>query len=151
MNSNPNLLPSHKAAVVATIDPDAYAAGAVSSDWVNMADFESLQAIVMAGTLGTAATLDAKLEQATDGTGTGVKDITGKAITQLVKATDDDKQAIINLFADELDVNNSFTHARLTMTVAVATSDAGAVVMGHNPHYGPANLRDLASVAEIVS
>ena len=35
------------------------------------------------GLLGTAATLDAKLRQATDATGTGAKDIAGKAIAQI--------------------------------------------------------------------
>jgi hypothetical protein len=39
------------------------------------------------GVLGASATVDAKLQQATDNSGTGVKDVTGKAITQLVKAT----------------------------------------------------------------
>lgn len=149
--ANANLLPSQQAAVVGVIDPDAYAAGTVTTGWISMATFEAIQAIVMAGDLGASATLDAKLEQATDGSGTGAKDITGKAITQLTQAgTDSNKQAVINLFAAELDVANSFTHARLSMTVAVATSDAGAIVMGHLPHYGPASDNDLASVDEIV-
>lgn len=142
--------PSHIMAVAGTIDPDVYVAGATSSDWIDMSVFTDIMAIIMAGTLGTAATLDAKLEQATDGSGTGVKDITGLAITQLVKATDDDKQAIINCSAEDLDVNNDFTHVRLTMTVAVADSDCGAVVLGSNARYGPASDNDLASVAEII-
>lgn len=149
--ANSNLLPSQQAAVVGVIDPDATAASTVTTGWINMADFEAVQAIVMAGTLGTSATLDAKIEQASDGSGTGAKDITGKAITQLTKAGgDDDKQAIINVFADELDISNNFTHVRLSMTVGTATSDAGAVVLGHYPHYGPASDRDAATVAEII-
>lgn len=148
--SNINVLPSDRARVAATIDPDAYAASTVTSDWVDMADFESIMAIVFAGELGASATLDAKLRQATDGSGTGAKDITGKAITQLTKAgTDDDKQAIINCYADELDVNNGFTHVQLSMTVGVAASDAGAVILGFDSRYGPAT--DLASVDEIVA
>ena len=149
--SNPNLLPSARAAVVGIIDPDANDAAAYSTAYIAMKDFESLMAIIMAGTLGTAATLDAKFEQATDSGGTGKKDITGKAITQLVKATNDDDQAVINLRADELDVEGGFTHVRLTMTVAAATSDSGAVVLGMDPHYGPASDNDLASVQEIVT
>lgn len=148
---NSNLLPSQRAAVVGVIDPDANAAGAVSTAWIDMKNWGAIQAIVMAGVLGASATLDAKLEQAQDNAGTGAKDITGKAITQLTKAGgDDDKQAIINCFADELDVTNQFTHVRLTMTVAAATSDSGAVVLGHDPRYGPASNNDLASVVEIV-
>ena len=153
MQANPNILPSSQAAIVGVIDPDATAASTVTTGWVNMADFEAIQAIVMAGTLGTNATVDAKLEQATDNSGTGAKDITGKAITQLTQAgTDDsDKQAVINCRANELDIANDFDHVRLSVTVAVATSDAGAVVMGHYPHVGEASDNDLASVAEIVT
>ena len=149
MPENVNVLPSDRAVFAGVIDPDAIAAGAVSTGWVSMADFESIQAVVMAGTLGTLATLDGKLQQATDASGTGVKDITGKAITQLTAAgTDSDKQAIINCRAEELDVNNNFTHVRLTMTVAVATSDAAGFILGHNPRYAPV---DLASVDEVVA
>lgn len=147
-----NLLPSQRAAVAAVIDPDANAAGALTSDWVDMTQFESVMAIVLAGTLGTSATIDAKLQQATDSSGTGAKDITGKAITQLTEAgTDSDKQAIINCYSDELDVANGFTHVALVLTTATATSDSGGLVLGFDPKYGPANNYDLASVDEIVS
>lgn len=149
---NPNILPSSAAAVVGVIDPDAIAASTVTTGWIDMDQFEAIQAIVMAGTLGASATLDAKLEQASDGSGTGAKDITGKAITQLTQAgTDSDKQAVINCFANELDRDNSFTHVRLSMTIATATSDAGAIVLGHYPHYGRASDSDLATVDEIVT
>lgn len=152
MQANVNLKPSDQAAVVGVIDPDAYAASTVTSAWIDMADFEAIMAIVMAGDLGTSATLDAKLEQATDGSGTGAKDISGKAITQLTQAgTDSNKQAIINCRASELDIANDFTHVRLSMTVATATSDAGAIVLGLYPHYGPASDNDLAAVDEIVA
>lgn len=148
--ANFNVLPTYEAAVVGVIDPDAYTAATYTSGWVDMSDFEVVQAIVMAGTLGTSATLDAKLEQASDGSGTGTKDITGKAITQLTQAgTDSDKQAIIVCYADELDVANSFTHVRLSMTIATATSDAGAIVLGHCARNQPPT--DLTSVDEIVS
>lgn len=147
---NANALPSEIAAIVGTVDPDANGVGAVSSDWVDMAAFESIMAIVMSGTLGTSATLDAKLEQATDSSGTGAKDISGKAITQLVKASNDDDQAIINCRAEDLDLANDFTHARLTMTVGTATSDAAGIVLGFNAKRMPVDGEDLASVVEIV-
>ena len=94
---NPNELASEGVAVGAVIDPDVLTATAFTSTWMSMEVFENAMAIVMAGTLGSSATLDAKLLQATDASGTGSKDITGKAITQLTQAgTDSDKQAIIN-------------------------------------------------------
>lgn len=145
-------VPSECAGVVATIDPDAYTAATYTSDWVDMENYEQVLAIVMAGELGSSATLNAKLQQATDGSGTDAKDITGKAITALTQAgSDSNKQALINVRADELDVTNSFTHVALVMTVGTATSDAGAVLLGFQAHYDTANASDLASVDEIVT
>lgn len=145
-------LPSERAAVVATIDPDANTAATYVSDWVDMSKYPTVLAIILAGELGTSATLDAKLRQATDSSGTGAKDITGKAITQLTQAgTDSDKQALINVREDELDVENGFGFVALSMDIAVATSDAGAVLLGFDPTYGFADDNDLASVDEIVN
>ena len=144
---NPNILPSDRARVVGVIDPDVTVASAVSTGWVSMSDYGALLCMVMVGTLGTSATVDAKIEEATDSSGTGVQDLTGKAITQLTQAgTDSDKQAIINVFS--ADLTATFTHVRLTVTVAVATSDVGAVVFGFDPRYEPGT--DLTSVDEIV-
>lgn len=143
-----NNLPSDEVALVGVIDPDAYAANTYTTAWVDMGEYNAILATVFAGDLGSSATLDAKLEQATDSSGTGAKDISGKAITQLTQAgTDSNKQAMINLRDDELDVANAFTHARLSVTVGTATSDMNATVQGFYARYTPAN---LASVDEVV-
>lgn len=139
------------AAVLGTIDPDAYSASTVVSDYVDAADFHQILAIVMAGTLGSSATLDAKLVQATDSSGTSSKDITGAAITQLTQAgTDSDKQALISLNVDNLDIANGFRYVALSMTIGTAASDAGGLIIGLAPRVGPASDNDLASVDEIV-
>jgi hypothetical protein len=143
--------PSERVAVLGTIDPDVSTAAAYTSDYGDASKFEQLMAIVFAGTLGSSATLDAKLVQATSSAGANVKDITGKAITQLTEAgTDSDKQAILQVRADELDVAGGFSFVAVVVTVGTATSDAGAVLLGLNPTYGPASDYDLASVDEIV-
>lgn len=142
---------SEQVGVVGNIDPDAYAASTVTTGWIAAKDFQRFLAIVQAGTLGASATLDAKLEQATDAAGTGAKDVTGKTITQLTQAgTDSDKQALINLRPEELDINNGFTHFRLSMTIGVAASDAGGIVLGVTPRSGFAGAIDAATVDEIV-
>ena len=147
-----NTLPSQRVAVAGVIDPDANTAAAYTSDYADMSQFESVMALIQVGTMASTSTVDAKLVQATDSSGTGVKDITGKAITQLTEAgTDSDKQAIINCYADELDTAGGFTHVAIVMTVATAASDSGAVLLGFDSKYGPANGYDLASVDEIVS
>jgi hypothetical protein len=144
--------PSEAVAVLGVIDPDANTAAAYTSDWGDMGKFKKAMAIVFAGTLGSSATLDAKLQQATDSSGTGAKDISGKSITQLTEAgTDSDKQAIIEVDASELDVAGGFRYVALVMTVATATSDSGGVLLGFEPRFGPASDNDLASVDEIVN
>lgn len=147
-----NLRVSDEVAIVGAIDPDATAAGTVTSGWIAAADFGAFQAIVMAGTLGTSATVDAKIEQATDSSGTGAKDITGSDITQLTQAgSDDDKQVAIGILASDLDVDNDFDHIRLSITVGTATSDVGGLVIGTNPRVGVASAYDASTVDEIVN
>ena len=140
---------SERLAVVATVDPMDGATTARSSDYVNMEEFDKLLAIVLVGAI--TGTIDAKLEQATDSSGTDVKDVTGKAITQ-VADDEDNGQMLINLRADELDMDNGFTHVRLTVTPTGGTTNLlGAVILAGDPKNYPASNYDLASVAEIIS
>lgn len=145
-------LPADSVAVVGAIDPDVTAASTVETGWVDACDFEAFLAIVQAGTLGTSATVDAKIEQATDSSGTGVKDLSGSDITQLTEAgTDSDKQALIQFRGEDLDVNNDFSFVRLSITVAVATSDIGGLLLGYAPRSEPASDNDASTVDEIVT
>jgi len=146
-----NKLGSEAVALVGVVDPVSLAPGASSTGYIDMALFDQVMALVAAGVLGVSGTLDAKLEQAQDAAGTGVKDITGKAITQFVKASNDDDQAIINCRAEELDVANGFSFVRLTLTVGTAAGLVFGSVWGLGPRYGPASGNDLASVQEIVN
>jgi hypothetical protein len=150
MNS-PNIKPSDRAAILAAIDPDAAAAGTVNTAWIDVTNWQNLMAIVMAGDLGASATLNAKLEQATSNAGAGVKDVTGKAITVLTQAgTDSDKQAIVNCSQYDLDFANGFKFVRLSMTVAVAASEIGGLLLGFDPRYNTASDNDAASVKEVI-
>lgn len=148
-----NELASQSVAVVGNIDPDAYSASTVTTGWIDASKFHRYMAIIQAGTLGSSATVDAKLEQASDSSGTGAKDITDKAITQLTQAgTDSDKQAVINLRpAEEMDIDNDFTHFRLSVTIGTAACDAGGIVIGLDARQGPASDNDASTVDEIVA
>ncbi|MEX0302214.1 MAG: hypothetical protein AB3N24_07310 [Leisingera sp.] len=144
--------PSAAMALLGVIEPDATATGDHSTGWISMADTQAIMAVILAGALGATATIDAKIEQATDETGANAKDVTGAAITQLTKAAgDDNKQAVIELWGEDLDIKNDFSHVRLTVSVGVANSDVGAMVIGTHPRQGPASDLNLASVAEIVT
>ena len=146
----PNAKGSELFSVLATIDPASQAVGTLTTGWISAGNHHSLLALVQSGVLGTGATLDAKLQQATDASGTGAKDVTGKAITQIVKATGDNKQSLINLRPDDLDVTNGYAFVRLSLTVAVAASLTAAQLLGFNPRFAPGDASNQAAVAQVV-
>ena len=146
----PNAKGSELFSVLATIDPASQAVGTVTTGWISAGNHHTLLALVQSGVLGTGATLDAKLQQATDASGTGAKDVTGKALTQIVKATGDNKQALINLHPDDLDVTNGYAYVRLSLTVAVAASLTAAQLLGFNPRFAPGDASNQAAVAQVV-
>lgn len=148
MNSNVKI--SEKIAILAALDPVSQAAGTVVTGWVSVANFLSIMALIQTGVLGASATVDAKLRQAKDSSGTAAKDITGKSITQIVKASGDSKQAIIECRAEDLDGEGGFTYVALSLTVGVAASMVGAALIGGNARYMPAPDFDAASVVQIV-
>lgn len=135
--ANPNIKPSQSVALLAQMSPVSQAAATVTSDWVSLANCDAILAILQTGVLGAGATIDAKLRQATSAAGANAKDITGKAITQLVKASNDNDQVMINCRSDELDVNGGFTHVCLSITVANAASLISAMILGFNARYQP--------------
>lgn len=146
----PNARPSETASLLDSVHPAAIAASTVTSGWISAASAHRFLALINTGALGSSATLDAKLEQAKDSSGTSAKDITGKAITQIVKASGDNKQAMINLRPEELDVNNAFTHFRLSMTVGTATSTVAANIFGFVTRNAPASASNNAAVVQVV-
>jgi len=147
---NSNLWPSERAALVGTIDPDAYTSATYTSDYVNMTEFESLMAVLCAGNFTTDGAVAGQLYEATSSSGAGATAISGKAITGLDTTGDTDKQAIINLRADELTTTGSMDWVALVVTIT-GTVDFGATLFGFDPHYGPASDNDLSSVEEIIT
>ena len=141
---------SEMLAILATIDPASQSVGVATTGWVSVANHHGLLAVVQTGVLGTLATVDAKLQQATDSSGAGAKDVAGRAITQIVKATGDNKQALINLKPEELDTLNGFGFVRVALTVGVAASITGAQLLGVNPRFAPADAGNQAAVVQVV-
>lgn len=146
--SGPALKPSQRVGVVGFISPLSQAAGTATSGWMDATTFHNYMAVLKTGVLGASATVDAKLQQATDNSGTGVKDVTGKAITQLVKASNDANQVTIDLKQEDLDFGNGFKWFRLSVTVATAASLIDATILGFDPRYGFATDNDAASVVQ---
>jgi hypothetical protein len=147
---NPNIKFSERTAVLATLDPASVAASTVVSTWVSVANYHSICAVLQTGVLGASATVDAKLRQASDSSGTGAKDITGKAITQIVKASGDNKQATIECRPEDLDQANGFGYVALSVTVGTAASLLSAALLGVNPRFVPASANNQAGVVQQV-
>jgi hypothetical protein len=147
----PNAKISEQAAVLATIDPISQGVGTAVSGWLSAANFERFLATIDVGVFGASATVDAKLQQATTSGGAGAKDITGKSITQLLAAGGNNRQALINLRASELDLANSFNYFQLSVTVGTAATLIAANVLGGVAKNMPASALNQAGVAQIVA
>ncbi len=146
----PNAKGSEQLSILATFDPISQAAATVTTGWVSVANFHSFLAVVQTGVMGASATLDAKVQQAQDSGGTGVKDITGKAIVQIVKASGDNKQALINFRPEDLDNANGFAYVRLSLTVGTAASVVAASLLGINARYNTSDAFNQAAVVQII-
>ena len=147
----PNAKGSELFSVLATIDPASQAVGTATTGWISAGNHHNLLALIQTGALATGSTVDAKLQQALDTSGTGAKDVAGKAITQLTQASNGaNRQALINLRPEELDVNNGFAFVRLVVTVANAAANTSAQLLGVNPRLASAETANQAAVAQIV-
>lgn len=147
-----NKLPSEIAAVVGVIDPDAYAANTYTTGYIPMKLFRRFMAIVTVGDIVSTGVVNAKLIAYTSDAGAGAFDIPGAAITQMTEAgTDSNKQAVINFDTAALAGSTEYTHFRLSLALTVAGADAGAVVLGFDPLYGPASDNDASTVDSISS
>lgn len=137
--------------VCTAIDPDNQSAGTVTSTYVKLDKFVNYLAVFQAGVLASTNTTVFSIVQATDGSGTGVKAITGKTATTLTEAgTDSDKQVIIALNPHELDLAGGFYWVALRSVTATAAGYVSGVLLGINPNYTPASAYDATTVDEVL-
>jgi len=146
-----NLDPGSRAALVGVIPAQQAAVGTVTSGWVDMRNLFALLVMLNIGVIGAGGTIDARIDQATDAAGTGAKPVAGLAITRIVKAGGDNRQAGINLRQEDLDKNGGFRFVRLTVTVGTAATFLSAMLTGFDLRYGAGAANQLPSVAETVS
>jgi len=117
-------------AVRGLVEPTA-AASTFTTSWVDAGSAQCWLAVISAGTVGTSC--DAKIEQASDSSGTGAKDLSGAAITQLTAAG----SAQIQFKPGDLDVANDFNHVRLSITTVGATTVASGHLLSTCHRYEP--------------
>ena len=146
----PNAKPSEHLSVLATIDPASVAIGTVLTAFVPVKQHFALLALINVGAFGAAATVDAKLRQALDAAGTGAKDITGKAIVQMLAAGGNNKQVMINAKVADLDTENNFAFVALSVTVGAAATLLGAILIGAYPRYEDGALFNQAGVTQVI-
>ena len=115
--------------IVEKIDPDAYTASTVLSGALDTLDCDEVEALIMAGTLGSSATLDAKLVEC-DTSGGTYTDVTGAAIMQLTQAGTDESDSVASITVTRGKGAWTKRYVKLSMTIAVATSDAGGIITG---------------------
>lgn len=114
------------------IDADQRGAGTVATGWHKLSVAMPISAFVIVGEIASSATFDSKFQQAQDASGTGAKDL--KAASQLGD-TDDNTIKRFEVEHADLDLAGSFTHVRLSCTVAAANVDFAALLM---QYYGVA-------------
>jgi hypothetical protein len=144
---------SDRLAIVSVIDPDAYATGTHTGDAIDMSLHRQIMTIVTVGDMASTSTVDCLLTESATSGGTYTQ-ISGKSITQLTEAsTDDNKQAVINLKAEELGA--TMRYVKVSLRVLAAASDAATVTVAGRPRYTTASATttygDLSSVDEIVA
>lgn len=135
---------------IAVIQPQAITAGAtgVLTGAIDMANYEKVMAVLLTGTLGTSGTLDFHAEASTASGGTYAT-ISGKEITQLVKASNDNDLAIIEVTqADVAALGKRYVKFNAIAGTANATS--AVVVLGVPRNYD-ADLVDSADIVEVVA
>ena len=143
---------SEAISIVGTVDPDAYATGTQLTDAIDMSVHRRVAFIVQVGALGSSATADFYVMECATSGGTYTR-LTGKNITQLTQAgTDSDKQAIVNVAAEEL--TSGYRYLKGSLRIGTAASDAAVIALA-DPIYSDAVTStaygDLSSVDEIVA
>ena len=147
---NPNIKLNERIATLATLDPVSVSPSTVVTTWVPASNFGSISAQILIGAMTATGTLDAKLRQAQDASGTGAKDITGKALAQTLAASGSNTQASIECRGEDLDATNGFGYVALSVTIGTAASVFGAALLGANPRYASAAAFNKATVLQTV-
>lgn len=118
---------------------------------IDLSKFRQVLFVIDSGTLGASGTLDFQVKGSSTAAGTYTA-ISGTAITQLVKATDDNKYAVVMVTAEKvqaLGLGHAFIKGSLVPGTAAA--NAAVIVLGELTRFEPASDSDDPKVAQIVS
>jgi hypothetical protein len=129
----------------APIPPQQGAIGTLDTGGVDFTKFLRALFVLETGVFAVGATLDMKLQESNDATfAVGTTDITGAAITQLLAAGGNNRQATIEVKKSQL----TKRYVRARVEVAVDTVFLSVLPLAGNEASSPASGSDVASVAQ---
>ncbi|WP_054537116.1 hypothetical protein [Herpetosiphon geysericola] len=117
------------------LPPASRAAGTVTSTYLSMDGHEMVTALLSVGAITASGTIDMKLVQATDTSGTGSKDIAGASLVQIAD-TGGAKMYAIDFRGDLLDHTNGFTCVAVVLTTAAAANVSSVTFLRYRGRRG---------------
>ncbi|MFO0845881.1 MAG: hypothetical protein U0797_26450 [Gemmataceae bacterium] len=139
--------PYERVAVVGTIDPQNGNNSTLSTDYVDMSKFAEALFVFQLGAVDN--TVDCLVRESTTTSDGGGQTLSGKSATQLT-SSDDNKQVVINVKAEELSIGYRYLRGRMAVGNGT-TNMVSCVALGLVPRFGPASDDDLADVAQVVT
>ena len=118
---------------------------------IDLAKFRQVLFIVDSGTLGASGTLDFQVKGSTTSGGTYTA-ISGTAITQLVKATDDSKYALVLVTAEKINaLGLGYRFIKGSLLPGTAAANSAVIAIGALTRFEPAVDSDATTVAQVLS
>lgn len=139
--------PSDRVTLCGAGDPQTVNGASISAS-VDLSKFHEALFILQAGSIPSGGSVTAKLQEDSASNFGSASDIAGKAMTALAD-TDDNKQVLFNLKAEELSAGKRY--ARLLVTGSAHANVLSCVALGLSPRFGPASDDKASTVAQIVT
>ena len=118
---------------------------------VDLLKFKRAYFLIDTGTMGSSATLDFTVK-ASATSGGSYTAVSGSAITQLVKATDDNKYAIVEVSSEKiLAAGSTYRYIKGSLTPGTAACTSAVIVLGSLVNYEPASQYNATTVAQTVA
>lgn len=124
---------AERAAYDVGVAPQDVGTADITGDWFPMADYRRVAAVGLAeASAATDETLTVTLQQATDGSGTGAKDL-GAAVTATSAGAGEDMSAVAEAQAEDMDTG--FTHVAVMVGHSEAEKLGSAVLVRGDGRY----------------
>jgi hypothetical protein len=118
---------------------------------VDLGKWRQVMFVIDSGTLGASGTLDFQIKGSATSGGTYTA-ITGTAITQLVKATDDNKYVNVCITAEKVQaLGLGYKFIKGSLLPGTAAANSSVTVLGAKTRFEPANAIDATQVSQILN